>query len=82
MSLTYEEFKKELEKDEAAGKTYLNELTCPKCKGPMERHPDEPGPTLVVEGKRVEVCDDCYYGEWGEELEKHPIITPRPSRGG
>jgi len=21
-------------------------------------------------------CDDCYFGEFGEEIEKHPIVNP------
>ena len=23
-----------------------------------------------------EMCDDCYFEEWGEEIEKHPISSP------
>ena len=27
------------------------------------------------------VCDDCYYQEWGEEIEKHPVGHPHIHRG-
>lgn len=26
-------------------------------------------------------CDDCYYEKLGEEIEKHPICSPRVRRG-
>lgn len=47
---------------------------CPKCSLPItgdERH--------VSGGKMV--CDDCYYEEFGEEVENHPICHPRVHRG-
>ena len=27
------------------------------------------------------VCSDCYFEMWGDEIEKHPIISPGIKRG-
>jgi|SRR3989344_4014293 len=48
------------------------------CGKPLE--PDVDGRPYTIDGKVVN--SDCWFEQWGEELEKHPIITPRPSRGG
>jgi hypothetical protein len=54
-----------------------NPELCPKCKRPLD----------AMEIQEAEIrntmgwCDDCYYGELGEEIEKHPICSPRVRRG-
>lgn len=36
---------------------------------------------LVVEGKNVPVHEDCYWTNFGDEIDKHPIASPRHRRG-
>jgi hypothetical protein len=42
---------------------------CAKCGNPLC------GETETIDGKPV--CDDCYFEEFGEELDKNPIGMPR-----
>jgi hypothetical protein len=51
---------------------------CPKCKRPLEGLMS--GDELMEILKRG-YCDDCYYEAMGEEIEKHPICSPRVHRG-
>ena len=51
---------------------------CPKCQHPLEglMSGDE-----LLEILQRGYCDDCYYEAMGEEIEKHPICSPRVRRG-
>ena len=47
------------------------EPKCPKCKKPLhEKH------RMKFKGKWIEVCGDCYFGEFDKEINKHPIHNP------
>ena len=51
---------------------------CPKCKQPLEG--------LMSGDELMEIlergfCDNCYYEMMGEEIEQHPICSPRIRRG-
>jgi len=35
-----------------------------------------PPQKMIEDGKEIWVCSDCYFGEMGDEIEKHPIINP------
>lgn len=44
---------------------------------------NELGPRVDGERQKIdgkEVCDDCYFDSFGEELEKYPILSPRLRR--
>ena len=45
---------------------------CVKCKEPVDI--DINGMQKVSNGF---MCDDCYFEELGDEVEKHPICSPR-----
>ena len=74
MAMTLKQFEENwpeiLEKLKQGGTHCAN----PKCKKNLEEenHPDD-----FRKDKRGFVCDDCYFEDFGEEIEKHPIFTPR-----
>lgn len=49
---------------------------CVTCKGPLQE---------AVTGNRStdkgHVCSDCYFQEFGKELDQYPIFMPRSIRG-
>lgn len=47
---------------------------CPKCHQPITGNEE-----YAIKGERV--CDDCYYSEFGEEVDNHPICRPHVYRG-
>lgn len=47
---------------------------CPKCGEPFEPRVDGKRHTLGGE----EVCDDCYFGAMGKEVEQYPIVKLGP----
>ena len=47
---------------------------CPKCHQSITGDEEH-----TIKGERV--CDDCYYGELGEEVDDHPICRPHVYRG-
>ena len=51
------------------------------CGQSLDRHHDEPGHRMEVNGKTVEVNADCYYEEFGKGIDESPIVSPRFSRG-
>lgn len=50
---------------------------CADCGKPF-REGEPLGPYKVERGT---VCADCYFKVFGEEVEKHPICSPRTTRG-
>lgn len=34
---------------------------------------------VIRDGKQVWICGDCYYGQFGDEIDKHPIVNPELS---
>jgi len=54
---------------------------CGICKKPItDVHPDEVR-MIKIGGKSKPVHDDCYFEKLGDEVEKHPICSPRVRRG-
>lgn len=49
-----------------------NGTKCIKCKKPISS--TVTGIQKVRDGY---MCDDCYFDALGEEIEKHPIVSPR-----
>jgi len=51
--------------------------SCSRCNQPLQK---------TVTGCRKTgkgyVCSDCYFEEFGNELEKHPLFVPRKRMGG
>jgi hypothetical protein len=51
--------------------------TCGRCKQPLRE---------TITGRRKvgyeHVCSDCYFEEFGRELERNPIFVPRKRMGG
>ncbi|OGP66848.1 MAG: hypothetical protein A2031_06905 [Deltaproteobacteria bacterium RBG_19FT_COMBO_43_11] len=49
----------------------LNVQRCAKCDTPLQE---------AITGNRStdkgHVCSDCYFADWSEELDKHPITKP------
>jgi len=70
MAISLKEFVKRSLEEMAA---LFSRDKCPECKGDFDTHPDEQ--QYTINGRPV--CSDCYFNELGEEIEKHPIGTPR-----
>lgn len=49
--------------------------TCSICKQQYSSH----GERYYID--RVQVCDGCYFGQLGEAMEAHPIVSPRRGHG-
>ena len=44
---------------------------CPDCQKDLIE------PQYVIrDGKQMRICGDCYFGQFGEEIEQHPIVNP------
>ena len=54
-----------------------NNQKCPKCKTPLQSISSDEYLEILQRG----YCDNCYYESLGEEIEKHPIYSPRVHRG-
>ena len=46
---------------------------CPKCNGHL--HLDD-AQYMIFEGKKTLVCVDCYFGEFGKEIDEHGFGLP------
>lgn len=79
MALTLAQFREVIRRDKAM----LDKLQapvgvekCPHCGVPIME---------ATTGNRAfgeeNVCSDCYFEKWGDEVEQHPIFTPRIVRG-
>lgn len=69
MSLTVKEL---LDHPERASELYLEPEKCAGCGQPLSG---------FVTGRnsspKGNLCDDCHYADLGEELDQHPIGSPR-----
>ena len=77
MSLTFSQFKEELEK-ETPLKSYRGD--CPLCGHPIVDQLREDDQFICVEGKHLLVHDDCYFHALGNELDQCAIFMPRALR--
>ncbi len=50
----------------------FGEDNCPRCNHPFDTHHDE----IQYISNGVPVCSDCYFEEFGRELDKYPIGHP------
>jgi hypothetical protein len=57
--------------------SWMKPELCPKCKRPLQLSSGDELMEILERG----YCDDCYYEMMGEEIEKHPICSPRVRRG-
>jgi hypothetical protein len=76
MALTLEEFLNAVEKDRAslaADKAPVGVATCKVCGIPLQES--------VTGNRPDQKCSDCYFEEFGEELDQHPIALLRATRG-
>jgi hypothetical protein len=76
MPLSVAEFLKAVERD----KELLNSntapfgvITCKRCGVPLQES--------VTGNRPDQTCSDCYFEQFGEELDKHPIALLRVTRG-
>lgn len=75
MALTLQEFFEAVGKDEAllrAGRAPAGVAKCECCGVPLQES---------ITGNRDGLCSDCYFEDFGEELDAHPISALRVSRG-
>jgi len=82
MALSFAEFQSILRQDqEKLKERHAPEgvLQCAACKIPLQE--SITGSRPIDDGTQ-HLCSDCYFEEWGAEIDKHPIITPRRVRGG
>jgi len=74
MALNYREFLEVLHTIPTA--LVSDEVCGCGCGRPLESHPDED--TYTVDGKRVN--EDCYFAAFGDEIDSHPLLSPRRCR--
>lgn len=77
MPLSLKQFFGAVERDKElleAGKAPKGVHTCNSCGVPLQES--------VTGNRPGELCSDCYFDKFGEELDAHPIGSLRVSRGG
>lgn len=67
MSMNFEEFHKKMEDPEFRDR---GAICCNKCGEKLDAI-DLQDPPRKIDGKQV--CSDCWFGEFGKVLDKHPI---------
>lgn len=50
--------------------------TCDKCSVPLQSFITGREFIKDESGNELQICSDCYYDMLGDEIDKHPIISP------
>lgn len=76
MSLTLQEFFDAVARDRdllSRGNAPAGVYKCAHCEIPLQES---------VTGNRNGMCSDCYFDDFGAELDSHPVASLRITRGG
>ena len=76
LTVGYKEFRKVVERERAmleAGNAPGGVAVCNSCNTPLME--TKTGNRRLGDGTHV--CSDCYFHDWGNEIESHPIVPPR-----